>query len=120
MCLPFYCATTLEPMRCCATTAGARIGLVDDLKPKFKIAWNDDNNPAVGFKYLYLSDKDYQALPEVYQYIHIYIIQYSTYIIQYSMYIIQCSIYIIPCSIYFIQCSIYVLSMCCTVRGAAY
>jgi hypothetical protein len=48
-----------------STTAGARIGLVDDLKPKFKIAWNDDNNPAVGFKYLYLSDKDYQALPEV-------------------------------------------------------
>jgi hypothetical protein len=52
-----------------AQNVGARIGLVDDLKPKFKIAWNDDNNPAVGFKYLYLSDKDYQALPEVY--IHI-------------------------------------------------
>jgi hypothetical protein len=40
-------------------------GLVDDLKPKFKIAWNDENNPALGFKHLYLSDADYKALPEV-------------------------------------------------------
>jgi acetyl-CoA carboxylase/biotin carboxylase 1 len=44
--------------------AGARIGLVDELKPKLKIKFNDPQNPAKGFEYLYLTDKDYRALPE--------------------------------------------------------
>ena len=35
---------------------------MDELKGKFKIAWNDASNPAVGFKYLYLSDEDYNGL----------------------------------------------------------
>merc|ERR1711988_1746171 len=47
-----------------SSNSGARIGLVDELKPKFKIAWNDENNPSLGFKYLYLSDKDYKELSE--------------------------------------------------------
>ncbi|CAM9461200.1 unnamed protein product, partial [Phaeothamnion confervicola] len=47
-----------------SSNSGARIGLVDDLKPKFRVAWNDDNNPGQGFKYLYLSEEDYAALPE--------------------------------------------------------
>lgn len=46
-----------------SSNSGARIGLVDDLKPKFKIAWNDESNPALGFKHLYLTDEDYSALP---------------------------------------------------------
>lgn len=29
-----------------------------------QVAWNDESNPAQGFKYLYLSPEDYGALPE--------------------------------------------------------
>ena len=47
-----------------ACNAGARIGLVDELKPKLKIKFYDDENPAKGFKYLYLSDNDYEGLPD--------------------------------------------------------
>jgi acetyl-CoA carboxylase/biotin carboxylase 1 len=46
-----------------ACNAGARIGLVDELKPKLKIKFNDAQNPSKGFAYLYLTDSDYQALP---------------------------------------------------------
>jgi acetyl-CoA carboxylase/biotin carboxylase 1 len=42
--------------------SGARIGLVDDLKPKFKVAWKDESNPALGFDYLYLTEEDYRGL----------------------------------------------------------
>ena len=44
--------------------AGARIGLVDELKSKINIKFNDASNPSKGFEYLYLSDEDYKALPE--------------------------------------------------------
>ncbi len=47
-----------------SSNSGARIGLVEDLKPKFKVMWNDPTNPNLGFKYLYLEDADYKALPE--------------------------------------------------------
>jgi len=47
-----------------ACNSGARIGLIEELKPKFKVAWNDDKDPAKGFKYLYLSDEDYTSLPD--------------------------------------------------------
>ncbi|CAB9496759.1 Acetyl-CoA carboxylase 1 [Seminavis robusta] len=47
-----------------ACNAGARIGLVDELKSKLKIKFADESNPAKGFDYLYLSDEDYKALPE--------------------------------------------------------
>merc|ERR1719297_239232 len=43
--------------------SGARIGLVDDLKPKLNIKFNNENNPTKGFEYLYLLDKDYEELP---------------------------------------------------------
>ena len=44
--------------------SGARIGLVDDLKPKFNIKFIDEGNPSKGFEYLYLTDDIYKALPE--------------------------------------------------------
>jgi acetyl-CoA carboxylase/biotin carboxylase 1 len=44
--------------------AGARIGLVDELKGKLNIKFLDAEEPSKGFDYLYLSDEDYQALPE--------------------------------------------------------
>ena len=43
--------------------SGARIGLVDELKPKFRVAWRDESAPALGFEYLYLGEDDYLALP---------------------------------------------------------
>ena len=47
-----------------ASNSGARIGLVEELKPYFKVAWNDVSNPSLGFKYLYLTPEDYGNLPE--------------------------------------------------------
>eukprot|EP00554_Chaetoceros_debilis_P010506 CAMPEP_0194110112 /NCGR_PEP_ID=MMETSP0150-20130528/9428_1 /TAXON_ID=122233 /ORGANISM="Chaetoceros debilis, Strain MM31A-1" /LENGTH=2089 /DNA_ID=CAMNT_0038799207 /DNA_START=48 /DNA_END=6317 /DNA_ORIENTATION=+ len=47
-----------------ACNAGARIGLVDELKPKFQIKFIDEASPSKGFEYLYLKDEDYEALPE--------------------------------------------------------
>jgi len=44
--------------------SGARIGLVDDLKPKFNIKFVDEVNPSKGFEYLYLTDDMYKSLPE--------------------------------------------------------
>ena len=47
-----------------ACNAGARIGLVEELKPKLQIKFTDEANPAKGFDYLYLTDADYKDLPE--------------------------------------------------------
>lgn len=44
--------------------SGARIGLVDDLKPQFQIKFIDEASPSKGFEYLYLDDATYKALPE--------------------------------------------------------
>jgi len=41
-----------------ACNSGARIGLAEELKPYFKVAWNDPNNEAAGYKYLYLTPED--------------------------------------------------------------
>jgi len=47
-----------------ACNSGARIGLVDDLKPKFEIKFVDEASPSKGFEYLYLTDEVYKSLPE--------------------------------------------------------
>jgi len=47
-----------------ACNSGARIGLIEELKPMFKVAWNDEADPAKGFKYLYLTEEDYNGLKE--------------------------------------------------------
>lgn len=47
-----------------ASNSGARIGLVEELKPYFKVAWKDASNPSLGFDYLYLSPEDYAAFPQ--------------------------------------------------------
>ena len=46
-----------------ACNSGARIGLVDDLKPKFQIKFIDADTPSKGFEYLYLDDETYKSLP---------------------------------------------------------
>ena len=43
--------------------SGARIGLVEELKPKFKVTWKDDSNPSLGFENLYLTEEDFKLLP---------------------------------------------------------
>jgi acetyl-CoA carboxylase/biotin carboxylase 1 len=47
-----------------ACNSGARIGLVEELKPFIKVAWNDAANPSLGFKHIYLTPTDYASLPE--------------------------------------------------------
>ena len=46
-----------------ACNAGARIGLVEELKPAFQVKFTDPSNPSQGFEYLYLKDEDYAVLP---------------------------------------------------------
>ena len=45
-----------------ASNSGARIGLAEELKPYFKVAWNDPANEANGYKYLYLTPEDAKTL----------------------------------------------------------
>ena len=61
---PRYARERKLPRVYISCNAGARIGLVDELKPKIKIKFIDEQNPSKGFEYLYLTDEDYKALPE--------------------------------------------------------
>jgi acetyl-CoA carboxylase/biotin carboxylase 1 len=47
-----------------SSNSGARIGLVEELKPLIQVAWKDAENPSQGFDYLYLKPEDYASLPE--------------------------------------------------------
>ncbi|XP_060534242.1 acetyl-CoA carboxylase isoform X2 [Cylas formicarius] len=42
-----------------SANSGARIGLAEEVKALFKVAWEDDDDPEKGFKYLYLTPEDY-------------------------------------------------------------
>ncbi|KAK7582615.1 hypothetical protein V9T40_014060 [Parthenolecanium corni] len=45
-----------------SANSGARIGLAEEVKSLFKIAWEDPQEPDKGFKYLYLTPEDYQKV----------------------------------------------------------
>jgi len=47
-----------------SSNSGARIGLVEGLKPLIQVAWKDEANPSQGFDYLYLKPEDYGSLTE--------------------------------------------------------
>ncbi|EGG25342.1 acetyl-CoA carboxylase [Cavenderia fasciculata] len=47
-----------------SSNSGARIGLADEVKQKFKVLWNNDKDPSKGVRALYLEDQDYQRLAE--------------------------------------------------------
>lgn len=47
-----------------SANSGARIGVAEELIPLFKVAWNDDLNPAKGSRYLYLTSADKTAMDE--------------------------------------------------------
>ncbi|XP_059192405.1 acetyl-CoA carboxylase isoform X2 [Centropristis striata] len=45
-----------------AANSGARIGLAEEIKHMFQVAWIDDADPYKGFKYLYLTPQDYTRI----------------------------------------------------------
>ncbi|KAK3859492.1 hypothetical protein Pcinc_034403 [Petrolisthes cinctipes] len=45
-----------------AANSGARIGLAEEIKHMFKVAWEDPEEPDKGFKYLYLTPEDYKSV----------------------------------------------------------
>ena len=45
-----------------SANSGARIGLDEAVKAAFRVAWQDPANPTKGFKYLYLSEDDFETL----------------------------------------------------------
>lgn len=45
-----------------AANSGARIGLAEEIKHLFDIAWEDPSEPDMGFKYLYLSPENYKKV----------------------------------------------------------
>lgn len=45
-----------------SVNSGARIGLAEEVKQAFRIAWEDSTAPDKGFRYFYLSAEDYSRL----------------------------------------------------------
>ncbi|EGD82369.1 acetyl-CoA carboxylase [Salpingoeca rosetta] len=43
-----------------AVNSGARIGLAKEVLDRFKVAWKDEANPSHGFRYIYLTEEDYE------------------------------------------------------------
>ena len=50
------------PLVYLAANSGARVGLASEVKACLRIEWNVPDDPTKGFKHLYLSDEDYQAI----------------------------------------------------------
>lgn len=57
-----YARTSGIPRVYLAANSGARIGLAEEVKKLFRVAWNDAAQPDKGYKYLYLSPDDYHKL----------------------------------------------------------
>ncbi|KAF8466702.1 acetyl-CoA carboxylase [Kalaharituber pfeilii] len=47
-----------------SANSGARIGMAEELIPRFSVAWNDPEKPEAGFKYLYFTPEAYESLKE--------------------------------------------------------
>jgi hypothetical protein len=45
-----------------SVNSGARIGLAREVMECFRVAWNAPDNPAKGFRYLYLTPDDYNRV----------------------------------------------------------
>lgn len=45
-----------------SVNSGARIGLAEEVKGLYKIAWEDPKDPEKGFRYLYLTPEDYAKI----------------------------------------------------------
>ncbi|KAM0865439.1 hypothetical protein ACQ4PT_043269 [Festuca glaucescens] len=63
----FHAATNLAcerkiPLIYLSATAGARIGVAEEIKSCFHVGWSDDQSPERGFHYIYLTEEDYSRL----------------------------------------------------------
>eukprot|EP00127_Corallochytrium_limacisporum_P002994 Clim_evm41s144 gene=Clim_evmTU41s144 len=58
-----YARAKKIPRMFLACNSGARIGLSDWAKQRFRVCWVDPDQPASGVKYLYLSEDDYMTMP---------------------------------------------------------
>jgi len=45
-----------------AANSGARIGLAEEIKHLFQVAWVDNSDPEKGYKYIYLTPDDFQKV----------------------------------------------------------
>ena len=45
-----------------AANSGARIGLAEEIKHLFRVAWVDNKDPEKGFKYIYLTPDDFKKV----------------------------------------------------------
>ncbi|XP_028850871.1 acetyl-CoA carboxylase 2 isoform X3 [Denticeps clupeoides] len=45
-----------------SANSGARIGLAEEIRHMFQVAWHDPSDPYKGFKYLYLTPQDYTRI----------------------------------------------------------
>lgn len=47
-----------------AANSGARLGIAEELLPYIRVEWRDEQNPDLGFEYLYLDPEDYEHLSD--------------------------------------------------------
>lgn len=45
-----------------SANSGARIGMAESVKAKYRVAWKNESDPLKGFEYLYLTPEDYHEL----------------------------------------------------------
>ncbi|XP_015697314.2 acetyl-CoA carboxylase 1 [Oryza brachyantha] len=50
------------PLIYLSATAGARLGVAEEIKACFHVGWFDDESPERGFHYIYLTEQDYSRL----------------------------------------------------------
>ncbi|KAL5226002.1 hypothetical protein ABZP36_012641 [Zizania latifolia] len=50
------------PLIYLSATAGARLGVAEEIKSCFHVGWSDDESPERGFHYIYLTEQDYSRL----------------------------------------------------------
>uniref|UniRef100_M8BWJ4 Acetyl-CoA carboxylase n=1 Tax=Aegilops tauschii TaxID=37682 RepID=M8BWJ4_AEGTA len=50
------------PLIYLSATAGARLGVAEEIKACFHVGWSDDQSPERGFHYIYLTEQDYSRL----------------------------------------------------------
>uniref|UniRef100_A0A0E0EX18 Uncharacterized protein n=1 Tax=Oryza meridionalis TaxID=40149 RepID=A0A0E0EX18_9ORYZ len=50
------------PLIYLAATAGARLGVAEEIKSCFRVGWFDNESPELGFHYVYLIEQDYSRL----------------------------------------------------------
>jgi acetyl-CoA carboxylase / biotin carboxylase 1 len=57
-----YARTRGIPRIYLAANSGARIGMAEEVKKAYKVAWINENDPSKGFNYIYVTPEDYQQL----------------------------------------------------------